>query len=286
MKKRFVLLTALIVIIFSSIAVTPVLAAESVQPPSTTKAAAKEDTTSQKPAAKASDIQQQKPTTQPAAKASSKQPQPATAAESVEQEQISTTLQLSAVVPVEFKQTILVNFISGDKENIMARLDSPNGYLYSEEGIKPGTYKVDFINIVGENATDYNIEASDQVVVKEGTVTKFQMQLALKPTAKKQETPSEKQTQEPTEENMERLLNGTDSNESGFVTTNDTQLSTEEDITEPVAANKPAEAPSKPKFTIDPTKLKMIIWGGIIAVLALLVFLYKKLSYKHDYYDC
>ncbi|MDQ0496865.1 hypothetical protein [Paenibacillus brasilensis] len=268
MRKHFVLLTALIVIIFSAIVATPVLAAGEVPSPSTAKKAVKKGTTSQKPAAQASD----------------KQPQPATGTESVGQEQTVTTLQLSAVVPVEFKQTILVNFISGDKENIMARLDSPNGYLYSEEDIKPGTYKVDFINIVGENATDYNIEASHQVVVKEGTVTKFTMQLALKPTAKKQNIPSEKQTKEPTEESMERLLNGT--NESGSVTTNDTQVSTEENITEPVAATKPAETPSKPKFTIDPTKLKMIIWGGIIAVLALLVFLYKKLSYKHDYYDC
>ena len=58
-------------------------------------------------------------------------------------------LQISAAVPPEFDKTILVNFTSTDNENVMARLDKLNGYTY-EEDVKPGTYKVDFINVVGK----------------------------------------------------------------------------------------------------------------------------------------
>lgn len=280
MRKHVVPLTTFLIIIFSIIAATPSLAAGAVQSPPSTKATAKEGTPLQKPAVKSSDIQQKKATTQSAAKAFNQQPQIAKGAESVEQEETGTALELSAVVPADFKQTILVNFISGSKENVMARLDSLNGYLYSEEGIKPGTYKVDFINIVGENATDYNIEASKQAIVKEGAVTKFKLQLSLKPTAKKQAAPLEKSTKEPTDERMKHLLNGTDSSSSSI---NNSPSSTE--FTES-ANTKPDPKPLKPKYTLDPTTLRLIICGAIIGVLALMAFLYKQISYKHDYYDC
>ncbi|MEC0182298.1 hypothetical protein P4H61_12480, partial [Paenibacillus peoriae] len=196
---------------------------------------------------------------------------------------VGNMLQISAAVPPGFDKTILVNFTSTDKENVMARLDKLSGYTY-EEDVKPGTYKVDFINVVGENATDYNINSPEKVIVKKGNTVEFKIQLSLKPTAKPQEERSS--NGEPTEASIEKMLNGTESNgNQNTITERGVQSSTDNALSE-VASVKPTEKPQRQKFTVEPQTLKIIIGIAIIALLALMVFLYKQISYKHDYYDC
>ncbi|MNI66069.1 hypothetical protein D3C73_1216120 [compost metagenome] len=171
----------------------------------------------------------------------------------------------------------------------MARLDKLNGYIY-EEDVKPGTYKVDFINVVGENATDYNIDFSEMVVVKEGSAVRFKIQLSLKqtakPTIKPQEEPSENTNLEPKEEGIERMLDGSESSRSrDSITEHGVQNSTDNSLSE-VSFVKPNEKTQRKKYTIEPQTLKTVIGIAIFALMALMVFLYKKISYKHDYYDC
>lgn len=167
---------------------------------------------------------------------------------------IGNMLQISAAVPTDFDKTILVNFISTEKENVMARLDKLNGYIY-EEDVKPGTYKVDFINVVGENATDYNIDFSEMVVVKEGSAVRFKIQLSLKqtvkPTIKPQEEPSENANLEPKEEGIERMLDDSESSRSrDSITEHGVQNSTDNSLSE-VSFVKPNEKTQRKKYTIE-----------------------------------
>ncbi|GAK43407.1 hypothetical protein QP794_31920 [Paenibacillus sp. UMB7766-LJ446] len=267
MRKRFVSSIAIASVIFFAVSAGSSFAAEATKtPPPSSKAA------SQTNKANKAD---QKPVTTGSTSKPTKQPE----AESA----VGNMLQISAAVPPEFDKTILVNFTSTDNENVMARLDKLNGYTY-EEDVKPGTYKVDFINVVGENATDYNIDSSEKVIVKKGDTVEFKIQLSLKPTAKPKEELSS--NEEPTEASVERMLNGTDSSgNQNAVTDRGVQSSANSALSES-AAVKPTEKPQRQKFTIQPQTLKIIIGITIIALLALMVFLYKQISYKHDYYDC
>ncbi|WP_433946992.1 hypothetical protein [Paenibacillus sp. SN-8-1] len=192
-----------------------------------------------------------------------------------------TTLELKAVVPTDFSQTILVNFSSEVQGNIMARLDHDGKYSFSSE-VKPGIYKLDFINVVGENAVDYNIKSAEQLVVKDGEIAKFNIELALKPNARKSESSSEKTKQTLTEEDVKQWLNedkgtGTVTTQSHNVITPDPSLDT---------SNSAVKDSPKPQFAVDPSTTKTIIWVSILIVIGLLVFVYKQLRYKHDYYDC
>lgn len=267
MRKRFVSSIAIASVIFFAVSASSSFAAEATKtPPPSSKAANQTQKSEQKPATNGS-------TTKP----SNKPKQP------VAESAVGNMLQISATVPPEFDKTILINFTSTDKENVMARLDKLNGYTY-EEDVKPGTYKVDFINVVGENATDYNIDSSEKVVVKKGDAVEFKIKLSLKPTAKTEEELSS--NEEPTEASIERMLNGTDSSgNQNTITDRGVQSSTDNALSE-AASVKPTEKPQRQKFTIQPQTLKIIIGITIIALLALMVFLYKQISYKHDYYDC
>ncbi|MHA7584588.1 hypothetical protein ACX12E_30010 [Paenibacillus vandeheii] len=266
MRKRFVSSIAIASVIFFAVSAGSSFAAEATKtPPPSSKAASQTNKSEQKPVTNGS-------TTKPSNKP--KQPEVESA--------VGNMLQISAAVPPDFDKTILINFTSTDKENVMARLDKLNGYTY-EEDVKPGTYKVDFINVVGENATDYNIDSSEKVVVKKGDAVKFKIKLSLKPTAKTEEELSS--NEEPTEASIEKMLNGTDSSgNQDTITDRGVQSST--DNASEATFVKPTEKPQRQKFTIQPQTLKIIIGITIIALSALMVFLYKQISYKHDYYDC
>ncbi|MEK4433107.1 hypothetical protein MHB54_28530 [Paenibacillus sp. FSL M7-0802] len=270
MRKRFVSSITIASVIFFAVSAGSSFAAETTKtpPPPSSKAANQTNKSEQKPATKGS-------TTKPSNKP--KQPE----VESV----VGNMLQLSATVPPDFDKTILVNFTSTDKENVMARLDKLNGYTY-EEDVKPGTYKVDFINVVGENATDYNIDSSEKVVVKKGDAVEFKIKLSLKPTTKTKTEEELSSNEEPTEESIERMLNRTDSGGNQNTSTDRGVQSSTDNALNEAASVKPTEKPQRQKFTIEPQTLKIIIGITIIALLALMVFLYKQISYKHDYYDC
>ena len=266
MRKRFVSSIAITSVIFFAVSAGSCFAAEATKTPPSSKAASQTNKAEQKSVTNGSTT---KPSNNP------KQPEAESAG--------GNMFQISAVVPPEFDKTILVNFTSTDKENVMARLDKLNGYTY-EADVKSGTYKVDFINVVGENATDYNIKSSEKVIVKKGDTVNFKIQLSLKPTVKPKEELSS--NEEPTETGLEKMLNGTDSSgNQNTITESGVQSSTNNALSE-VASVKPTEKPQRQKFTIEPQTLKIIIGITIIALLALMVFLYKQISYKHDYYDC
>lgn len=185
-------------------------------------------------------------------------------------------------MPTDFDKTILINFTSTNKENVMARLDKLNGYVFKED-VKPGTYKVDFINVVGENATDYGIESSEKVIVKDGSTNEFKIHLSLKPTAEQVEPNT---NLELTEESIGKMLNGTESSGNKDTITDHGVHSSTDNTSSEVSSVKPIEKPQRQKFTIEAQTLKVIIGFTVIALLVLMVFLYKKISYKHDYYDC
>lgn len=264
MRKRLVSCLSIVTAIFLTISAGSALAAE----PTKTPLSKAENQTNKS--------EQKKATEETASKPSNKPKQPAT------DSSVGNGLQISAVVPTDFDKTILINFTSTDKENVMARLNKLNGYVFKEE-VKPGTYKVDFINVVGENATDYDIESSEKVIVKDSTTNEFIIHLSLKPTVEQVEPNT---ILEPTEGSIEKMLNDTESSRSQDTITDQGVHNSINDTSSEVSSVKPVEKPQRQKFTIEAQTLKIIIGFIVVALFALMVFLYKKISYKHDYYDC
>ncbi len=186
----------------------------------------------------------------------------------------SETFKVTATVPEAFDKTILINFTSQNKQNIVARLDKINGYIFSE-AIETGIYDVGFINIVGENANDYDIKAPEQVVIKEGIMTDFPLQISLKPIArtddKTKSTQPDQQVSSSKEPSLDIKLEGT------------LKLPVSEGNEEKLASESPVSTPS---VALSESMLSGIIGVGTVVLLVLLIFIYKQLRYKHDYYDC
>lgn len=265
MRRRLASCLSIVTAVFFTMSAGSALAAEPTKMPPLSKT---ENQTNKSEQKKAIEGATSKPSNKP------KQP--------VTDSNVGNGLQISAVVPTDFDKTILINFTSTDKENVMARLDKLNGYVFKED-VKPGTYKVDFINVVGENATDYDIESSEKVIVKDGSANEFKIHLSLKPTAEQVEPNT---SLEPAEESIEKMLNGTESSRSQETITDHGVHNSINDTSSEMYSVKPVEKPQRQKFTIEAQTLKIIIGFTVIALLALMVFLYKKISYKHDYYDC
>ncbi|WP_017815223.1 hypothetical protein [Paenibacillus shenyangensis] len=192
---------------------------------------------------------------------------------------IATRLDASALVPENFDKTILINLLGSESQNIVVRLDKINDYLYSEE-IEPGQYEVSFVNIVGENAADYSIDFERKVTIRKGEVNKLNMQINEK-MLQSGETDPPKEYEGVSQEHLEKMLNtnttSSDENKSVLET---------EVAKDPFIIAAPAEKEVSKPVTMSPAAINMILWVAIILGGSLLFFLYKKISYKHDYYDC
>jgi hypothetical protein len=190
-----------------------------------------------------------------------------------------STLEFRVTVPEDFDKTILINFTSKEQQNIMARLDKQNGYVSSQE-VEEGTYGVDFISIVGENASDYNISAPEQVVIKAAAATEFQLTITLKPTAQKAEIKTETKTEgvQPVPGSAVQSHKDTphiDGSVVNNVTVPDANKSVE--VLEETKGNK---------VVLNDSTISTIIGLSTLVLLSLLFFFYKQIRYKHDYYDC
>lgn len=211
----------------------------------------------------------------------------------------TTTLEVNAVVPTDFTRTILVNLNpvnSKAAENVMIRLESINGYLYSTT-VKPGAYKLDFINIVGDDASAYEITASDRFTISEGETTRFKLQVAYAPKPYTSALPAEEATEKATEKavgekELQHILNNPvvpSEPESGSYVMNQS--------ISPMARNErttnlqeqttllPQSAQTVEKRN-NTEELRLLLLIFPVLLLGLLVFLYKQIQYKHDYYDC
>lgn len=193
-------------------------------------------------------------------------------------EKKASTLELKASTPEGFDKSILINFTSKSKQNIMSRLDKLNSYVASQE-IDAGTYEVGFISIVGENANDYSIKAPEEIVIKD-SVVHFELQIALKPSAKNPDSKAET-AQQPIKRG--NLL----PSESTIPEMNKESV-TASSI--PNGANQVvlsvSEKGKQTSNTVTDLSIKQIIGVSIILLLVLMVFVYKQLMYKHEYYDC
>lgn len=196
----------------------------------------------------------------------------------------TTTLEVNAVVPTDFTRTILVNLNpvnSKAAENVMIRLESINGYLYSTT-VKPGAYKLDFINIVGDDASAYEITASDQFTISQGETARFKLQIAYAAKA----TPSALPTQEAvSEDELEQILNKPSTSSESVVNQGVTPMAINERTTNLQEQNafSQLEQPAEGKNTDG---IRLLFLTIPVLFLVLLVFLYKQVQYKHDYYDC
>ncbi|OMD35655.1 hypothetical protein [Paenibacillus odorifer] len=213
----------------------------------------------------------------------------------------TTTLEVNAVVPTDFTRTILVNLNpvnSKTAENVMIRLESINGYLYSM-AVKPGVYTMDFINIIGDDASAYDITASDRFTISEGETTRFKLQVAYAPKLYTSALPAEEATEKATEKavgekELQHILNNPvvpsePEPESGSYVMNQS--------ISPMARNErttnlqeqttllPQSAQTVEKRN-NAEELRLLLLIFPVLLLGLLVFLYKQIQYKHDYYDC
>lgn len=193
-------------------------------------------------------------------------------------------LDIKASVPDNFDKTILISMVAADQSNIMGRLDKLNQYTSSQE-IDPGTYKVSFINIVGENANGYEIKRPEEIIIKEGETAIFDIQISLKSSSKVSEVVSDE-----VQEKMVTELMGANNETSGSLETLDEHgaINTENTtVTSPNVNLVPVEAASSSSTkAIDDSTLNTIIGVSVLVVAGLIFFLYKQLIYKHDYYDC
>lgn len=192
---------------------------------------------------------------------------------------ISTRLDASALVPENFDKTILLNLLGSESQNIVVRLDKINDYLYSEE-IEPGQYEVSFVNIVGENAANYSIDFEKKIQIKKGSVNKFNMQVNEK-MLQSGETDPPKEYEGISQEHLEKMLN------NNITSSDQNQSILETEVAkEPFITAAPADKEISQPVKMSPAAINMIVWISIIFGGTLLLFLYKKISYKHDYYDC
>lgn len=197
-------------------------------------------------------------------------------------EKKESTLELKASTPEGFDKIILINFTSKSEQNIMSRLDKLNSYVSSQE-IGAGTYEVGFISIVGENANAYAIKAPEEIIINEGSVVHFDLQIALKPSAKKPDSKAETDAHQPKQR-------------SGLLPNKSTILEMNKESLKPSSTDMPdeanqvalavAEKEKQTSNTVKDSSIKQIIGLGIILLLVLLNFVYKQLMYKHEYYDC
>lgn len=199
-----------------------------------------------------------------------------------------TTLEINAVVPEGFTRTILLNFVSANQENLMFRLESVNGYLFSQK-VKPGSYNVDFINIVGGDSTAYQIESSQTIEIEQGNTTFFKVQIFMKPIKKQAEVPND--TNSISEEGIELILNEAKASQQDIQPeverhNIESTFKVSETLPQKEATASVAITPTKEKFTLAPRAVNIIIVCAFIALAGLLIFLYKQIQYKHDYYDC
>lgn len=198
---------------------------------------------------------------------------------------VTTTLEVNAAVPTDFTRTILINFNSGDSEsseNVMIRLESINGYLYTTT-IKPGTYKLDFINIVGEDASSYDITASDQFIVSKGDVAPYKLQIAYAPKQSPLVLPSQEAVSEE-EQRVPEKPSVQPEREPNFYAVNGT--ATQKAIDERTTSLQEKAVLPQVESKKDTEGLRLLFLIIPVLFIVLLFFLYKQVQYKHDYYDC
>lgn len=198
----------------------------------------------------------------------------------------SSMLDIKASVPDNFDKTVLISMVAADQTNIMGRLDKLNQYTSLQE-IDPGTYKLSFINIVGENANGYEIKRPEEIVIKEGKTAIFDIQISLKASSKVSEVVSD----EVQEKMVAELMGANDETSRSLLTSDDHGVINAENTngTTPNVETPPVEASSSSTSStkrIDDSTLNTIIGVSVLVVVGLLFFLYKQLIYKHDYYDC
>ena len=197
----------------------------------------------------------------------------ATEAEVIKQSPSVSTIELTATVPANFDKTILINFVPVGQENVMARLDKVNNYVFSQE-VKPGTYKVDFINIVGENASDFDINTPEQIVIKQGDTAKFQLKIGLKATTRK---PIIKTEPEPIPGS---IVQPVPAKANGSAISSVPVPDAIKDVL------TPAVQPSPSREGLNSPSINTLISIAATALVVLLFFFYKQMRYKHEYYDC
>lgn len=191
-------------------------------------------------------------------------------------------LEMKASVPENFDKTILISMVAADQTNIMGRLDKLNKYTSLQE-IEPGTYKVSFINIVGENANGYEINRPEKITIKEGKTTNFDIKISLKANFEESEALSD----EAQEEMVADLMEAND--KIGELVVDQGVNIEEKSNVSPLNVDQPpldTASNTSPTKTIDDSTINIIIGVSVLFGLGLLFFLYKQLVYKHDYYDC
>lgn len=200
-------------------------------------------------------------------------------ANDVSKPQTSSKLEIKALAPENFDKTILISLVTDDQKNVMCRLEKMNRYVSSQQ-IDPGTYKVSFINIVGENANSYVIKRPDEIIVQDGKSAIFEIQISLKP----READPDGMTQQ---EMFEGLMGADKESKVPFIpqeTASENHIAQEKSIVEPVSTITPA--PTHSKNLLNESAINKIIAFAAFLVVGLLLFLYKQLIYKHEYYDC
>ncbi|MBU8763787.1 hypothetical protein KM868_09795 [Micrococcus luteus] len=232
---------------------------------------------------------------QPTAKPSTITQRSASAAVPNTQTAATTTLEVNAVVPTDFTRTILVNLNPVDSkaaENVMIRLESINGYLYSTT-VKPGVYTLDFINIVGDDASAYDITASDQFIVSKGEVAPYKLQVAYVPKPYNSALPAEEATEKAVgEEELQHILNNpvvpSEPESDSYVMNQSISPMARNERTTNLQEQTtllPQSAQTVEKRN-NAEELRLLLLIFPVLLLGLLVFLYKQIQYKHDYYDC
>ncbi|MCJ8010149.1 hypothetical protein MUG84_00140 [Paenibacillus sp. KQZ6P-2] len=191
--------------------------------------------------------------------------------------ELKTQLKVTATIPDGFNKTILISFTSKDQTNVMSRLDQGNGYQVVQEIIPPGTYQIGFINIVGGNVTDYNIDVMDTFEVIEGKETQLPLKLAMKNNSESQG--SSKDIELPVSDTKATVNLERSGNTNQSIATVDSIALPEN----PTMINKPT---ATAKVPLSETQVRVIISFAILVLIALLWYLYRQISYKHDYYDC
>ena len=192
----------------------------------------------------------------------------------------SSKLDMKAAVPQNFDKIVLISLVTADQKNVMGRLEKMNQYVFSQE-IDPGTYKVSFINIVGENASSYEIKRPDEIVVQEGKSTVFEIQISTKPS-------NEEKTEALSDADEQKMVEGLMKADSE---PNIPSLPKEPAPESHIVQDNTNVAPVQTAATthskkLDESAVNKIIGASALLVLGLLFFLYKQLVYKHEYYDC
>lgn len=194
-----------------------------------------------------------------------------------------TQLQVTASIQDGFDNAILISLTSQDQTNVISRLDKGNGYKVVQE-ILAGTYQVGFINIVGGNVTDYyNIEVADKLEIVEGKVTELPLKLVLKIIVQNQDTSVGKLT---SVSDTESIVNSATTSIPNVI--GDTKHSIES-LESTVNSELPpmtSERTAITKVSLPEIQVKVIIGLAILGLITLLWYLYRQISYKHDYYDC